>query len=389
MERAVVFVHGTGVRADKYTRTFSTVRDAIRATSPGREVRGCFWGAQEGARLLFNGASIPGYADSGGGADEKADEDIALWGVLYTDPWYELRLLGLGAPPVVRTVPGRLPPAEEFLTAIRSLTPSAELLALLARHDLGGFFTEAVVALRGSPELEEAARTADTGGHEHRHAAARALTAHTLAAAAERRDTALTGLARDALATRISAELGGQARSLAERLKRASAHGLTWRVHRRRGSYTDHGFAFAADILRYQARGDGVRSLLRRTVEDTPGDRITVIGHSLGGIAAVDLLALASVPRVDQLITVGSQAAFFYETGALVSREHPDLLPPYFPERWLNIYDPRDFLSFRATDVFRGRVRDVRVDNGQPFPQAHSAYWDNNAVWDAVRTWLG
>lgn len=389
MERSVVFVHGTGVRADKYTRTFSAVRDAIWEPSPGREVRGCFWGAQEGARLLFNGASIPGYADSGGGTDEKADEDIALWGVLYTDPWYELRLLGLGAVPMVRMVPGQLSPAEEFRAAIRSYTPSAELLALLAQHDLGGFFTDALVALRGAPELEEAARTADTGGHEHRHAAARALTAHTLAAAAECRDTALTGLARDALADQISAELGGQARSLGQRLKRAGAHGLTWQVHRRRGSYTDHGFAFVADILRYQARGDGVRSLLRRTIGDTPGDRVTVIGHSLGGVAAVDLLALAPVSRVDQLITVGSQAAFFYETGALVSREHPAELPPHFPERWLNIYDPRDFLSYRASGVFRGRVRDVRVDNGQPFPQAHSAYWDNKTVWDAVGTWLG
>ncbi|MGW4754347.1 hypothetical protein [Streptomyces chartreusis] len=339
--------------------------------------------------MLFNGASIPGYADSGGGTDEKADEDIALWGVLYTDPWYELRLLGLGAVPMVRMVPGQLSPAEEFRAAIRSYTPSAELLALLAQHDLGGFFTDALVALRGAPELEEAARTADTGGHEHRHAAARALTAHTLAAAAECRDTALTGLARDALADQISAELGGQARSLGQRLKRAGAHGLTWQVHRRRGSYTDHGFAFVADILRYQARGDGVRSLLRRTIGDTPGDRVTVIGHSLGGVAAVDLLALAPVSRVDQLITVGSQAAFFYETGALVSREHPAELPPHFPERWLNIYDPRDFLSYRASGVFRGRVRDVRVDNGQPFPQAHSAYWDNKTVWDAVGTWLG
>ncbi|MFJ3310666.1 esterase/lipase family protein [Streptomyces sp. NPDC086549] len=382
-------MHGTGVRADKYTTTFGTVREALWELAPEREVRGCFWGAREGARLLFNGASIPGYADSGGGVDEKADEDIALWGVLYTDPWYELRLLGLGALPVVRTVPGGVSPAEEFRTAVQSFTPSGELLTLLARHDLGGFFSNALVALRRARELEEAARTADTGGHEHRHAAARALTAHTLAAAAELRDIALTGLARDALAAQISAELGGQARSLAERLKRAGAHGLTWQVHRRRGSYTDQGFAFVADILRYQARGDGVRSLLRRTIEDTPGDRVTVIGHSLGGIAAVDLLALAPVPRVDQLITIGSQAAFFYETGALVCREHPAELPPYFPERWLNIYDPRDFLSYRAADVFRGRVRDVRVDNGQPFPQAHSAYWDNDSVWDVVRTWLG
>ena len=36
---------------------------------------------------------------------------------------------------------------------------------------------------------------------------------------------------------------------------------------------------------------------------------------------------LESVPQVKQLITVGSQASFLYEIGALVSLEYPNPLP--------------------------------------------------------------
>jgi len=34
--------------------------------------------------------------------------------------------------------------------------------------------------------------------------------------------------------------------------------------------------------------------------------------------------------------------------------------------------------------LFPGRVEDVEVDNGQPFPQSHSAYRANPKVWDAI-----
>jgi len=34
-------------------------------------------------------------------------------------------------------------------------------------------------------------------------------------------------------------------------------------------------------------------------------------------------------------------------------------------------------------------VRDERVDNGQPFPDSHSAYWTNTQVWTAILTHMG
>lgn len=87
------------------------------------------------------------------------------------------------------------------------------------------------------------------------------------------------------------------------------------------------------------------------------------------------------------MVTVGSQAPFFYEIDALASLSYGEPLPSYFPA-WLNIYDGRDFLSYIGAGVFPGRVTDQRVDNGQPFPQAHSAYWRNDAVWQHVGRFL-
>jgi hypothetical protein len=59
-------------------------------------------------------------------------------------------------------------------------------------------------------------------------------------------------------------------------------------------------------------------------------------------------------------------------------------LPRWFPT-WLNVYDLRDFLSYVAGPVFAdSRVTDVQLDSGEPFPQSHSAYWTNLALWDAV-----
>jgi hypothetical protein len=51
---------------------------------------------------------------------------------------------------------------------------------------------------------------------------------------------------------------------------------------------------------------------------------------------------------------------------------------------WLNVYDPRDLLSYVGAPLFPGRVEDVEVDNRQPFPPSHSAYWANPQVWDAI-----
>ncbi|MEQ8974619.1 MAG: hypothetical protein RIE73_30065 [Coleofasciculus sp. C1-SOL-03] len=110
---------------------------------------------------------------------------------------------------------------------------------------------------------------------------------------------------------------------------------------------------------------------------------MVLLAHSLGGIACVDLLVQQPLPQVELLITVGSQAPFFYEINALYSLEYGEPLPDYFPS-WVNIYDLRDFLSYIGANVFPNKVQDVLVDNKQPFARSHGAYWTNKAVWKAI-----
>ncbi|WP_206790695.1 triacylglycerol lipase [Amycolatopsis sp. MtRt-6] len=384
MSRAVVFVHGTGVRGESYARSFARIKAALPG---GTQFSGCFWGATEGARLSAGGVSVPRYDSTRGERDAAAEEELALWAVLYTDPWYELRLLRYAGDEAENLPPGAVPPAVALRAQVEGFTPSDPLRTELAAAGLEQAFGEALTALVASPEFDDAAETAALDPVEHRKAVARAVLAHALVATA----CAIDGETRDALVERLIDELHGYGRGigdwLARPLKGIAARTVTSLVGRRRGSVTDAVSPAAGDILRYQARGAGIRDAIRQAVTDSGAAEVALLAHSLGGIACVDLLVSGKIPEVDRLVTVGSQAPFLYEIGALASLEPPDPLPGHFPS-WLNIYDPRDFLGYVGQEVFPGRVTDVEVDNRQPFPQAHSAYWDNRAVWAAVGEFL-
>jgi hypothetical protein len=156
-----------------------------------------------------------------------------------------------------------------------------------------------------------------------------------------------------------------------------------------RGKLTDAAVPGAGDILLYQAKGQPIRDFIRRRVECVKPP-VVLLAHSLGGIACVDLLVREELPSVATLVTVGSQASFLYELNALESLAFGEPLPSTFVRRWVNIYDARDFLSFRAAKVFPvsgeggPEVVDYWVDNKLPFPNAHSGYWDNANTWDIV-----
>ncbi|RYG95250.1 MAG: hypothetical protein EON58_14565 [Alphaproteobacteria bacterium] len=156
---------------------------------------------------------------------------------------------------------------------------------------------------------------------------------------------------------------------------------LTNYVEPRRGELTDKLAPVIGDILRYQARGETLRNFIGQTVDKTNAS--VILAHSLGGIASVDWLA-ESPHSVRALVTVGSQAAYFYEIDALYSRKLGTGLPDSFPKKWLNIYDRRDFLGYAASRIFRGKAMDLDVDNGQPFPASHSAYWQNDVIWGEI-----
>jgi pimeloyl-ACP methyl ester carboxylesterase len=137
----------------------------------------------------------------------------------------------------------------------------------------------------------------------------------------------------------------------------------------------------------YQAKGKTIREFIRSQIEHEQVEPpVILLAHSLGGIACVDLLIEHDLrAKVACLVTVGSQAPFFYEIDALQTLAYGEPLPEHFPQ-WLNLYDLRDFLSYvgNCEGIFPGKLTDVQVDNRQPFPEAHGAYWANEQTWNAI-----
>lgn len=396
MADVVVFVHGTGVREQGWAKSFAVVRQRLLGLDSGMSVRGCFWGRSEGAELHADGASIPDYAETGGDRTSPEEEDLALWAVLYTDPWYEMRLLSNWPTDGGEFAPGTVPPSAGFHEQVKNFAPSGGLSQLLDSYDLHRHFDDACVSLQAAPEFRRLAEAAtEENLNEFRKAAARALVTATMVSAEESGAPPIDGATRNMVVAAVIADLQGYGMGIATWLVRPfkgiAQRTLTQRVTRRRGALSDATSPAAGDIMRYQAHGSGVRGYIRQVVADAiaghPGRPVTLLAHSLGGVACVDTLIEELIPGVVRLVTVGSQAPFFYEIDALRALPYGKPLPDRFPA-WLNIYDGRDFLSYIAAGVFPGRVTDRRVDNGQPFPQAHSAYWRNAAVWEHIGGFL-
>jgi hypothetical protein len=400
-----LFVHGTGVRRARHEVLFGRVRDRLSARFPGATVASCYWGDRFGAELSTGGVSVPGVRRTRGAGEDvlaTAPPDLvpAQWLLLLTDPLCEVRVLAEAGWETTGgfTLPGVRSAGSEVLGLLAGLPPapdrSDELGALLRDTGLFDGFAEALERVAGSPEAARAGRNATEDGHarELATALARAVVADALAAAGPEADC--TGDERDRLVQLVVTRIGGDARMPGGRaaavLGRLALRVTTQPVlNAWRGSITTGSAPFVGDILRYQARGEALRELLRARIAQEPEPTV-VIGHSLGGIALVDLLALSAargepVPDVRLLVTVGSQAPFLYEMGALTALAPGEGLPPGFP-RWLNIFDRQDILAFLAEPVFPGdaRVSDHEVSSGQPFIPCHSAYFKLDSVYDRI-----
>ena len=251
--------------------------------------------------------------------------------------------------------------------------------------------------LAAEPEFKDLAWSA-TDEMDFADAAARTVVAKACQLAEEREQpfpAATDSFWRDAVVDALTTYLAGNPRSftgalfdtVTAPLQRLALTGASWHGARNRGKLTDATLPAGGDILLYQARGKPFRDFIRGRIHASRAN--VVVAHSLGGVACVDMLIEAAEPGVALLITAGTQAAYFHEIDALQSLRFDATLKPEgrlpatFP-KWVNFYDQRDFLSFIGGGVFGSRVVDVRVKNGQPFPQSHSAYWSNPAFWDGV-----
>jgi hypothetical protein len=153
------------------------------------------------------------------------------------------------------------------------------------------------------------------------------------------------------------------------------------------------GAQLLSDVVGYQRHRASIQSVLREDLakaRKAAGDRpVLPVALSLGGICLVDLLGAWPEAPVEACVTVGSQAPLLYTFDALEGLPYDEADPPRLAVPWLNIYDSRDFLSFVAEPLFRrsdglASVVDLRVHSDKDFPESHSAYWDQPAVWDAI-----
>ncbi|GGX07223.1 alpha/beta fold hydrolase [Streptomyces lomondensis] len=381
---AVVFVHGTGVREPGFSALVERVTAGLAAQRDGLRVVPYSWGAAHGATLAAGGASLPPLSGATRGIGEgpavpdPGDGRTAAWAALYADPYAELALAAAGSAPAVERPPGSVPPRQRARTLLTTLAAQGDAPAA----ELGPGLARAATDLAAHPLLGPAADAlapADLAA-----LAARSLTARIVADALDA-DSPLVpaGETRDAVTDRIAEALGaparGTERGLRSYLLRSAGAVASRAVERRRRALTEAAHPAAGDILRYLSRGAAFRDGLRALVAGLEPP-VAVVGHSLGGIIALDTLISAPLPQVALLVTVGSQGPFLYESGSLPSLEHPAPLPPHVPA-WLNVYDPRDLLGYLGAELFPDRVTDVAVDSGQPFPAAHSAYWTNPAVY--------
>jgi hypothetical protein len=370
---SLVFVHGTGVRRAGFDKTLALVTDGVAGSVP---VVPCYWGEPHGARLRLDGASIPDGARHRGSDDEP--DEVDLWRLLELDPLIELRLLAGETP---EESPVNEETAGQYLrrSSGRALD-DPRVRAAVAAAGLSEVFASAFAAVLASPALDS-----DADRQSVTEAFARAVVTEALCRADDAAGTAVPvdGDHRDAIVTALLVVFGVDVRGI-----RMSLLSVAMRpVDRRRFLLTSAASPAAGDIMVYLARGTAIRDHIASVVAAQPGG-VVLLAHSLGGVACVDLLATSPPANVRALITVGSQAPYLHELGALPGLKPGADLPDDFPGPWINVLDRRDLLSFLAEPVFGKRVRDVELHSRMPFPRSHSAYFQDEALYAVIRSVL-
>lgn len=161
---------------------------------------------------------------------------------------------------------------------------------------------------------------------------------------------------------------------------------------------------FTGDVLVYQHRSARIQARVREVIEQhAPGagtaeHPVRLIGHSLGGVIAVDLAVAGDPPLwTAGLVTFGSQWPLFQvvdprRPAVAAVDGTPVALPPSLGA-WTNLWEPMDPLAFVAGRAFRlasGQApRDVSAAHlASSGLWTHSAYWGLPELVQAVRDTL-
>lgn len=399
MAGTFVFVHGTGVRQRGIDASVAAIEEGLAKVGIAATVTAPPWGPKLGVRNQLIDATLPSVSTRAATDAPSAEEEtVAMWAILGEDPLAELRIAGLGAQGEAAAggvVVGEQRPDQIIVTAMDAM---ASRLPDLSYAGISSDDAQTSIGnVRASAEVGEAAMAAgDPLDSSLTEAVARAVVADLISR--HRTDPigtepvlVLSGAVRDRLVDDMAkALIGDGTRSFApvdwvkKRFVRFANQKASDFVVGRRHSIMSMANATVGDILFYQQRGEVIRSYVAEQMAGLEGP-VVAVGHSLGGIVLVDLLSGPEAPQVDLLVTAGSQSPLFYAIDSLAHLRPGGSGEPFRP--WLNIYNPNDILSFRATGVFDGQadIWDVGTDPGVPFPESHSAYWHDDHTYQAIK----
>jgi hypothetical protein len=125
--------------------------------------------------------------------------------------------------------------------------------------------------------------------------------------------------------------------------------------------------------------------------------KVIVVAHSMGGNIVYDVLThFRPDLRVDVLITVGSQVAFFEELKLFAESDKDvprnpatDRVPkPSGVGRWINVFDRNDVLGYVAEGVFAD-VEDYEYSTGEGIFLAHMTYFSRPSFHDRLGERVG
>lgn len=376
MSKILLFIHGTGVRREAYDVSFKLIQQKLAKHQCEVSLEECYWGDDVGVLLSEDCKSVPRYGSTRGVGTSEADQELALWTHLAEDPTFELSLLSLGGGKAQAYPIHQAHPGQQLATQFAELTANPDLTQAISSLNLQDSAKTLLEIVSKSAAFEAATKSAVAATPQHRSALARAVVAALQSRATAAGLPVYDRTARNELVVKLEQALGNDARGIIGTL-------VGWYGRANRGKLTDNYYAQAGDILRYQAHGDEWRSFIDKRIAQFPNDKVIILAHSLGGIAAFETIFQRKPANVAKLITYGSQAPFFYELDALVCMRRGVPLPANFPP-WTNFYDLNDPLSYLAQGVFGKQVADHEVQSGQAPLAAHSSYLFNEPFWQLL-----
>lgn len=406
----ILFVHGTGVRAEGYERTLASISSWVEKTPEMKpfQLGRCLWGESHGSRLIEGGRTIPGYNQSN--LDEAEREILLKWWLLCQDPGYQIDRLWEDRCQKLTQL-DRTSWLQKH-ESIANYHPSKETSRHLVECQSIDFWADAFSAITSRRQWREAAPSKHGGTPNNFYpkfarCTAEAIVAELMLAGFNAGVPAMNWDQRDALVESILDDLNARFQGVFDWIKSIASNvslmayaagdhlisGISPRPALRKW-VTSNSIDKFGDILYYQAHGQRIRDFIGRRIEAS-APPVIVLAHSLGGIASVELLVQRDLSNcVKALITVGSQSPIFHEMNCLKTLERTlecpnPTLPAHFPP-WLNIYDPNDYLSYAAAPVFGDtRVTDCKILSRQPRLMAHSTYLNHPEVWCAIAEFVG